>query len=83
MANFKDKFYNLIYQVFSYFQFLAGRGRLEYALQHVMENAVAAMKISETTVRRAKDWVLNRPGDQAVASVVASVHGKDEKRREV
>jgi hypothetical protein len=78
--DWRKLYYSVIYHVFSYFQRLATRGRLEYALSSIHDNASAACKLSKRTISRAVKFHLNGPSDSAVAAVVASVHGNPEKR---
>ena len=70
----------MIYNVYSFFQRLSVRGKLEYALDHVYDNAQAALKRSRTTIKRAVRYITNGPSDLAVADVVAALHGQPDKR---
>ena len=70
----------MIYNVLSFFQRLAIRGKLEYALEHVYENAEAALKRSKKTIKRAVRYIKDGSSDLAVADVVAGLHGQPDKR---
>ena len=78
--DWKKLYFLMIYNVYSFFQRLSVRGKLEYALDHVYDNAQAALKRSRTTIKRAVRYITNGPSDLAVADVVAALHGQPDKR---